>query len=210
MIYPQVWPWTRAEPPRYLRPALVTPPAATPVSLAEAKAHLRKDDTDEDTLIEGLIAAATAHLDGSTGILGRCLVTQTWRQDLDQWPCDGTIRLPLLPAQSATVQYVAADGTPTALPTNDFQLVADARGASVRRVDGATWPNLACRPDAVRVTFIAGYGAAAAVPMAIKQAMLLLVGHWFENREAVQIGQAPSELPLAVDALIRPYREVFF
>lgn len=210
MIYPQVWPWMRVGAPEYLRPTLVTPPAEMPVSLAEAKAHLRKDDADEDGLIGGLIAAAVAHLDGSTGVLGRCLIEQTWRQDLDGWPCDGAVRIPLLPVQSATVEYVVPDGTPIALPTDQFDLVTDARGGSLRRPEGVTWPQIATRPDAVRVTFVAGYGDAAAVPQAIKHAILLLVGHWFENREAVQIGQAPMELPLAVDALVRPYREVFF
>ena len=62
------------------RPVLVTPPAETPVSRTEAKAHLRVDGTGDDDLIDGLIDAAVAHLDGYTGILGRCMVTQTWRQ----------------------------------------------------------------------------------------------------------------------------------
>ena len=55
---------------------------------------------------------------------------------------------------------------------------------------------------------IAGYGAAAAVPAAIKQAMLLLIGHWFANREAVNVGNIVTAMPLAVEALIAPYRRV--
>lgn len=77
-----------------LAPVRVTPPAEPPVSLEEAKAHLRVDFGDDDLYVAGLIEAATAHLDGWSGILGRALVTQTWRQDLCGFPRDGVIRLP--------------------------------------------------------------------------------------------------------------------
>jgi len=78
-------------------PIRTTPPATLPVSLTEAKLHLRVDHDDEDLLIEGLIGAATDHLDGWTGILGRCLEEQEWRQDFDGFE---NFRLPLYPVRT--------------------------------------------------------------------------------------------------------------
>lgn len=191
------------------RPVLVTPPAETPVSPTEAKAHLRVETTADDTLIAGLIAAATAHLDGWSGILGRCLVEQTWRQDYDDFR--SCLRLPLFPVLSITsVKYVDTDGVEQTVDSANYVLLNDERGAYVEFADGYSFPALNVGSAAVRITYVAGYGAASAVPQAIKQAMLLLIGHWYENREAVIVGTSqPSPLPLAVDALITPFRRIW-
>uniref|UniRef100_UPI002AFFC390 head-tail connector protein n=1 Tax=Hoeflea sp. TaxID=1940281 RepID=UPI002AFFC390 len=82
------------------RPVLVTPPAILPVSLAEARLHLRVDEDADDTLITSLIGAAVDHLDGWTGILGQCLVEQEWRQDFDAFA--SCLSLPLGPVTSIT------------------------------------------------------------------------------------------------------------
>ena len=66
---------------------LVTPPAEL-IPLPEAKAWLRVDGMEEDALIGGLLAAATAHLDGWTGVLGRALGEQVWEISLDAWPAE--------------------------------------------------------------------------------------------------------------------------
>jgi uncharacterized phiE125 gp8 family phage protein len=68
------------------------------------------------------------------------------------------------------------------------------------------WPTHMETMNAVKVTFVAGYGAASAVPAALKSAILLLVGHWYTNREAVMVGESVAELPLAVSALVAPFR----
>lgn len=85
---------------------------------------------------------------------------------------------------------------------------ADALGPFVRLRDGQSWPATAWGDDAVSVVFIAGYGAPAAVPQAIRHAILLLVGHWHANREPVNIGNITSSLDFSVTALLAPFRHV--
>lgn len=192
-----------------LAPVLVTPPSETPVSLAEAKAHCRVDHDDDDTLIESLIAAASGHLDGWSGILGRALVTQTWRRDFGSFA--DKLRLPLAPAASiGSITYYDGDNAQQTLSTDVYRLFTDARGPYVALKPDQSWPGTYGRDDAVSVTFAAGYGAAAAVPAPLKSAILLLVGAWYENREQTVIGVSVSELPqsVAVNALIAPYRRI--
>lgn len=186
-----------------LAPVRTVAPASTPVSLAEAKAHLRVDHSDDDTLITGLIAAATDHLDGYTGILGRAIITQTWRQDFDCFPAK--LCLPLHPVASiSSVTYYDGDNAQQTLSTDVYELLKDGAGAYVARKADQTWPGTRNRAAAVSVTFVAGEAAA---PAAIKAAILLTVGHLYENREAAAEGSFAA-LPLAVDALIAPYRRV--
>lgn len=177
-----------------------TAPAVEPVSIAEAKAHLRVDSTDEDTLIEGLVAAAVSHLDGQ-GVLGRAMITQSWATWVRNSP--GVVTLPVGPFQSLTsVEYYDSEN---ALQTSDvanYEVRLAGDFVTVQPKSGFAWPGAYSRPDAIKITYVAGYGDAASdVPQSIRQAILLLVGHWYENREAVTEG-AFKELPMAVDALI--------
>lgn len=188
-----------------LAPVLIEAPAAAPVSLEEAKLHCRVDDDAEDALITGLVSAATAHLDGYTGILGRALVTQTWRQDFCRF--GAKMRLPLRPVASITsVTYFDGDNAEQTLATSVYDIFTDAAGSYVGLKPDQDWPSAYARPDAVSVAYVAGV-ASDAVPQPIKQAILLMVGHWYANREAVAEGQM-RDVPMAVDALLRPYRSV--
>mgnify|MGYP001233593676 CR=1 FL=1 len=187
---------------------LVTPPAHEPVSLAEAKLHLRiaDDATDEDALIASLIVAARQHLDGYSGILGRCLIDQTWALELDGFR--DVIGLPLPPLRSvASVEYYDRDGVLQTVSPDVYDVVAGGTsGGYIQRRPGQSWPATGGRSLPVKVTFVAGYGPDwNAVPQPIRHAMLLLVGHWYANREAVGAG---APLPFAVDALLTPYRMV--
>ncbi|MBA5779492.1 phage head-tail connector protein [Stappia sp. F7233] len=191
-----------------LRPVRLSAPASTPVSLAEAKSHLRVEFDDDNELINSLVLAAVAHLEGWNGVLGRCLVTQIWRQDFGAWG-NGCLRLPFPDVTSVTVKYFDRDNAEQTVPAEQFEILEDARGAFLRFIDAFAGPSLyEDRSDPVQVSFAAGYGDAAAVPQSIKQAMLLLIGHWYENREAVNIGNITSVLPMAVDALLAPHRRV--
>ena len=190
-------------------PRLVTGPAETPVSLAEAKAHLRVEHDDDDTTITALVAAATAHLDGWAGILGLALVTQTWAQDWPAFPAR-LIPLPLAPVltkSAVTITYLDTLGLAQTLDDDLYHLVRFRGGPAIMLDDDADWPDTVDRPDAVSVQFVCGYGAASAVPAAIRHALLLLVGHWYEHREAAAT-KAATELPIGVQALIAPYRRV--
>lgn len=187
-----------------LSPIRTSAPATTPVSLTEVKAHCRVDDTSSDAVLTALLNAAVDHLDGWTGILGRALVTQTWRQDFASFGC---LRLPLGPVASISeVTYFDADNAEQTLSTDVYTLRSDAIGTYVDLKPSQSWPSTYARADAVSVTYVAGT-AAADVPAAIKAAIMLLVSHWNEHREAAIEGGV-SELPMGVAALIAPYRRV--
>lgn len=202
---------------------LVSAPSVYPVSLAEAKAHLRIDSSDEDALIEGLISAATQNIDGETGWLGRALVTQTWNLYLDSFPCRPHecdfakkygIRVPLPPLQSVeSIVYVDVSGTETTLVADQYQIKKGENGV-ILPAFGTSWPQTRSVSDAVRVKFVAGYEPTAAsptdfadsVPQPIKQAILLTVGHWFENRVPVVVGASFADLPMSAQYLLNPLR----
>lgn len=194
------------------RPVLVTPPASTPVSLVEVKEQSLVDHDDQDGKIELLIAAAVSHLDGWTGTLGRALCEQTWRQDYDDFA--SCLRLPLGPVQSIeAVTYIDTDGIEQTVDEADYTLRTDSLGSYVEFGCEYSFPSLNSANAAVSVEFVAGYpvtDGAWTGPAAIKHAIMLLVAHWFENREAVLTGQgaAATTLPLGVDALLAPYRRI--
>lgn len=216
------------------RPVLVTPPVIKPVSLAEVKAALDIGYTAKDDLINGLIAAATSYLDGWTGILGRCLCEQTWRQDFDDFR--SCLRLPLFPVSSvSSIRYVDTSGVQQTIGGGSYTLREDALGAYVRFATDFSFPPLNTEGAAVSIEYVAGYldtpavdaveadpaadppveAVAAAprlsnVPAAIKQAMLLMIRQWFDNPSAVNVGTIVSPMPFAVDALLAPYRRIKF
>ena len=190
-----------------MKPVRTVAPEVAPVSLAEAKTHLRVDFTDDDTLIGALIDAATAHVDGYTGILARALVTQTWQQDFCDWPGDRVLRLPLAPVASvSSVKYFDSANTEiTVAATGNYALLEDARGPYIKFTSDFAAPALFDeRDDRIRVTFVAGYGDPAEVPAAIRAALMLIVGDLYKNRDAGEV--APNA---AATALLTPYRRVW-
>ena len=110
-----------------LAPVLIAPPDDLPASLDLAKLHLRVDHDDDDVLISSLISAAVDHLDGWTGVLGRCLVEQVWRQDFDALaPC---LPLQLGPViEIVSVKYVDDRGDVQTLDPDGYRLRSDAGG----------------------------------------------------------------------------------
>lgn len=193
---------------------LVTAPKVEPLTLAEAKSHLRVDDSihDEDGLIEGLIVAAREYAETFTH---RALITQTWDLKLDEFPCWQTsepIVLPLPPVQSVTsVSYIDTTGTTQTWATTyydtDFPTGPHACAARIQPAYQQIYPVTRAVPNAVTVRFVAGYGAASTVPAPIKAAMKLLIGNWWLNREAGQIVRGSSDvLPFGVDTLLWPFK----
>ncbi|MDP2124700.1 MAG: head-tail connector protein [Parvibaculum sp.] len=179
---------------------LLSGPAEEPVTLADARAQLRLDGTEENALVEALIAAARATLEAETR---RAFVTQSWRLTLDAWP-HGAVMLPLAPVQSVTAVAVAdAAGAMTALDAGLYETAL--AGDAPRLAPTGAWPQPATRLAGIEIDFTAGYGAAADVPPPLKQALLLLVAHWFEHREPMGAG---TELPRMITALVAPYRRL--
>jgi uncharacterized phiE125 gp8 family phage protein len=182
---------------------LFTPPIEEPVSVAEAKAHLRLDTSDEDALVGGLIVAARQWCEGYQN---RAYVTQTWDLVLDRWSCEpdlDRIRIPLPPLQSvASLKYTDADDVQTTMPASEYLVDVASQPGRLMLAYGRSWPTVTLRPAAaIEIRFTAGYGAAAEVPETVKQAIKLLVGHLYEHREATSV-QDLSEVPFAVKALL--------
>jgi uncharacterized phiE125 gp8 family phage protein len=189
-----------------LAPVRTIAPADPLLTLADAKAHLRVDHADEDALISSLIDAAAAHVDGYNGILGRALITQTWVVEFPTFT--NRMDVPLGPIQSATIQYYDSLNALQTLATSVYAVLSDGLGPYVTLKYNQQWPQTYTRDDAVKITWIAGYGAAAAVPASIRSAMLLLIAHWYDNRSTVSVGESVSEMPFAAAALLAPFRRV--
>lgn len=172
---------------------LITPPAVTPVTLAEAKAQCRVDGTDEDTLLQTFIEAATAAAEHE---LGRKLITQTWEAVFDAFPA-GAVELNAPRVQSITsVTYIAADNTTATLASSAYVLDADQPPGWVHPAAGYAWPATADAANAVRIRFVCGYGAATAdVPANVRQWILMHIATAYRNREAIAQGVSISELP---------------
>ena len=207
---------------------LVSTPAALPLTLAEVKVHLRVADeiTAEDNLITALIETATAHLDGRDGILNRALVAQSWELRMNCFPYDThsqnpydavwdrRIDLPLPPLISIdSVSYIDEGGTLQTLDPSTYQVISGGFGrAALVEAYLQDWPSTRDEPEAVRVRFTAGYVtpsgsppmAAEGIPMPIKQAMKLIIGDLYENREAAIAGVAITSNPSA-SILLSPY-----
>lgn len=185
---------------------LTSAPATEPISLAEAKAHLRVDADDEDALIVQLIVAARMFVERT---LGLALITQGWSYFLDFWPRSSCVTLPIAPVQavSAVTLHDGAGGS-TTLDAEDYAV--DVLSQPARLVlNGATPPVVARALNAFEIAFTAGYGDAASdVPAPIRHALTLLVAHWFERREPVVLGVGATEVPSTVAGLLLPYRRV--
>ena len=197
------------------RPVLVTAPTIKPVTLTEAKAWLDITYSQKDTVITSLIAAATAHLDGWTGVLGRCLCEQTWRQDYDVF-CR-VLRIPLAPTISLTsVKYDDENDVEQTVSSSFYDLLTDDIGPYVKFKDTYSFAAVSDIKPAVRVTYLAGYADIAgtpktsSVPDDIKHAIALLVRHWFDNPTAVVVGVSAQAMPMAVDSLLSKHRRTRF
>jgi uncharacterized phiE125 gp8 family phage protein len=189
---------------------LATAPTVEPVTLEEAKLHLRVSHDSEDALIERLIVSAREHVELITG---RAVMRQTWDQKADGFPCwSQPIWIEKPPCSSITsISYVDTNGDTqtwsSALYTTDLPTGPHARMGRVVPAYLQTYPQTRCVQNAVTVRFVAGYGTSpSAVPSAIKSAIHMLVGHWYATRESVIVGVSASAVPQSVDALLWPFR----
>jgi uncharacterized phiE125 gp8 family phage protein len=182
---------------------LITPPASEPITLAEAKAHLRVEIDDDDLLIGALITAAREAAEHETR---RSLMPQTWELALTGFPSPaGAIRLPKPPVSSVTsVKYFDTSGEQQTMAETDYLLNQHTDGADLHPAYTINWPVARKQPDAVTIRYVAGYPNAASVPSQIKAWMLLRIGLLYENREAAS-GLTLSPLPF-IDGMLDPYR----
>ena len=199
---------------------LVIPPAEEPVSLAEARLHLRVDFTDDDALITSLISAARQAAETLTG---RQFVTARWKLVLDRFPgaCGSSdaagqtfslpghaILLPKCPVQSVVaIESLDMANTLQTMPPGEYTIDTACEPARVTPVFGGLWPISLPQIGAVSVTFDAGYGDAASVPEGIKSWIKLRVGSLYAHREEVAVLARGRIEPLSfIDGLLDPYK----
>lgn len=199
--------------------SLVAAPATEPISLTEAKSHLRVDHSSDDTLISALITMAREYVEAETN---RALFTQTWDWFLDDFPppagnekqCTdllnlygydyprfSIIEIPKPPLQSITwVKYAdPTTGTMTALVNGtDYEYETASERGRLCPVYAKQWPTVKVQLNAVNIRFVCGWTNATVslIPKGLKHAMLLLIGAYYENREAIVTSKDVRELPV--------------
>lgn len=185
---------------------LVTAPAVEPVTLTDAKSQIRVDMDDDDPLIATLVTAARQMCEEQTW---RALVTQTWDLYLDQWPGMDYIVVPRPPLLTVTsITYRDENGNTATLSSDWYRVETAFEPGRIVLKPNYDWPSTTLDTGLpIIVRFTCGYGAtAASVPEPLRQGMRLVLGHLYENREAVVVsGFQAVNVPLTVDWLWRPY-----
>jgi len=173
---------------------VTTAPTLRPLSVSEAAQFLRLDASDENTLLEALIDAARQKCELLTE---RTLLTTTYAMKLDAFPASRRIALARPPVASVTsvTYYDTTNTTQTLTLTTGYLTYVGDRVAYVYLPDGVTWPSTYVRPDAVTVTYVAGWTAAASVPACLRAWCLQAVATLYENREQTITGTIAAELP---------------
>jgi uncharacterized phiE125 gp8 family phage protein len=173
---------------------VLTQPENEPLTLTEVKAHLRVKHSLEDDLIQSLAIGARQHIELVTN---RALMPQVWEISL---PCFAGLKTPIPGGNLRAIDSVEVDG-------EEFE------GFSVSSAEppciySETWPRTKGFPDSIKIIAQVGYSGAGAIPETLKTAILMLVAHWYDNRQAVIVGNIAQEVPMAVNALLFPYRDM--
>lgn len=173
------------------------------LSLEEVKANLKVQYSAEDDFIVSLINTAQDYLDVPNGVLGRSLLTQTWEYCLQCPNEKGHLVLPMSPIQGVTnITYFDLTESEVSLDISDFYLYKNLDFAYLVPKKGNRWPSTFDRLDAIKVTFVCGFGSPSEIPVTVRQLAQLLIAHWFENRNPIIMGQTPYELPISIQNLI--------
>ena len=185
---------------------MLSGPALEPVSLADAKAFLRVDDVVEDTLIASLVSTSRAHIETA---LGLGLLTQSWRLTIDAWPEMRVLEVPIAPLRSlVSIRAVTAGATARELDLSGFMIEQGPRPARIGLRPGIVLPATQLIAG-ISVDMLIGFGDRPAdVPAPIRHALLLLVAHWYQNREPALVGHEVTRIPHTVSDLLQPWRQV--
>jgi len=187
----------------YGKLVLKTAPTDTAITLAEAKQHLRVDsDYDDDNdYITALIGVATNQVEEFTR---RRLISQTYNLFFDVFPPYIDLQVGIVDSVTH-VKYYDNNNVLQTLSSSNYDLDDKIKPGRIYESNDGTFPDTYERPNAVEVEFVVG-GTAAEVEDAIKQAMLIIVGRYYENRQDVVLGTQVQEIPLMVEYMLTPYR----
>ena len=173
------------------------------LTTAEAKLHLKVDSVIEDTYIDDLVQAAT---ESAQVFTNRFFISTTLTQHGDKW-CDLSVLFKSPVSSTLHIKYYDSDNTIQTLSPSVYTTDLTHNPARVGLSPNQSFPALADRISAVECKYIVGYGSAASsVPTAIKQAVLLTIGNWYENRQQVVVGRTATELPKSAQYLLEQYK----
>jgi uncharacterized phiE125 gp8 family phage protein len=185
---------------------MTSPPAVEPVTVADAKAHMRIDTDAEDVLIGSLILTSRLHIEAA---LSLAFITQTWKLTLDRWPIGREIDLPMAPLRSVGGVRVK-DALGNATTVSEQSYLVDLASRPPRLVwNNSTPPLPGLVAKGIEIDLTAGFGDdASSVPAPLKHAILMLTAHWYEHRDPREIGNDRARIPDAVSDLINPFRTI--
>jgi uncharacterized phiE125 gp8 family phage protein len=185
---------------RYRSLVRLTEPVVEPVSVAEAKNHLRIDSdfTDDDLYIQSLITAARHYVENH---VDRTLLRTQLQMKLDYFPVwDLPLPRPPVMSDPVVVQYVSSDSS--LVTFTNFRTDRDATPAVIRPQWNGTWPTVRGAENDVVISWWAGYGTTGAnVPVPARHAMLLILSHWYRNREAISENRF-APVPMSAETLL--------
>jgi len=178
-----------------------TAPTEWPVDVDECKAHMRLPSnlTSQDGMIQVLIETATGWAEDYSG---RQFMNATWEATWNHFPA--FLNLPQPPFSSLTTfTYVDTTGTTTSVSSSIYQIVSDKNRAHIQEAYDQSWPSARPQSEAIKVTWVAGYGAVGrAVPAKFRQAILILVSTLYEQPDLVVTGMTAGEVPFSAKQLL--------
>lgn len=178
--------------------SIITHPTVEPVTLEDAKLHLRVDHDTEDDLISAMISAARESCEHETD---RAIAVQTLELAIDEFPVDGIQLLRPPVASIESVVYVDAEGVDQTMPSTSYYLDIAQEPSWLLPAVGADWPATREQANAVRVRYVAGYTEC---PQALRAWILLRLGTLYRTREAD--GEKPVAASPFADRLLDRYR----
>jgi uncharacterized phiE125 gp8 family phage protein len=197
-----------------MKHVVTTAPASEPVTLAEMRTHLgitQDSETGRDATITIRIQAARQWAED---FIRRPLITQTITGYDSDWPYDDRsgyfIALKMPFSTVTSIKYYDTDGVQQTLAADQYQV--DTVGGCIVPAYGVSWPSVRVQFNSIQVVYTAGYGAASAVPEAIKEAIRFIVGQWEQWQPSIEGGARPMTVPYAAEQLLRHYidmREYF-
>lgn len=189
---------------------LITAPSVEPITAHALGSKLGlRDDVMQQADLDAMIASARHWVEQ---YIGRALITQTWELALDAFPCSDEIELQNAPVQSiTTLKYIDGDGVEQTWASSNYTLDDYGTQHRLRLAYGISWPSARMQANAVKLRYVAGYGASgAAVPAPIIQAIVLIVGQAYRAQPGLESNLYPATIPNAARDLLAPYRVLAF
>jgi len=186
---------------------LTIPPALEPLSLPEVKAHLKVDTILDDDLLTRLILTARQQVES---LIDKVLISQSWKIYLDNWPADGEIKLPVCPVmQVDDLRTYSADDIAAVVDPSHYYVDLAATPQRLVLRGSRTWLKPGRSVNGIEIEVTAGYGSDGdSVPAPLREAMLLLIAQWYENRQPDCESHPSTPVPAILQQLFAPYKKV--